>query len=94
MGKLVLGLAAAAVIGGWVLAHQSWERTREHERQVTKKAFDALGKISPEDQAIIDEYKAMKERWNKKIKEGTNGEMDLQDVELRLALSQMGNLSH
>lgn len=66
---------------------------KAHEREVADKAMAALGKISPEDQAVIDQYKAMKERWDKKIKDATKGEMDLRDIELRLALSQMGNLS-
>jgi len=48
-----------------------------------------LGKISPEDQAVIDAYQVMKAKWDQKIKDATGGEMDLRDIELRLMLSNM-----
>ncbi len=53
----------------------------------------ALGTISPEDQAVIDAYNAMQARWDAKVKEATGGEMDLNGIKLRLALSQLGDLS-
>lgn len=61
---------------------------KAHEREVADKAMGALGKISPEDQAVIDTYNAMQARWDAKVKEATGGEMDLNGVKLRIAVSQ------
>lgn len=84
-----VGIAATGLITGGLYAHKKWEEVRAHESKVTQKALQALEPISPEDQATIDAYRAMKEKWNQKVQKATDGEMDLNDVELRILFSRI-----
>jgi len=83
-----IGATTTGLMVGGLYAHKKWEDVREHERQTTQKALHALWEISPEDQATIDAYNAMKKKWDQKIQKATDGKMNLSDLELRFLLSQ------
>ncbi len=91
-------VGAAGII--WMLSgsiaayNRYWEEMRAHKSAVTDRALKALGEISPEDQATIDAYNAMKERWNQRVQKATDGKINLSDLELQILLSRTSRNIH